>query len=125
MIEHVISFHLLFLCLHIRYANPFVKISSVILQALRLKDKNWKRGGQVLVLLNWLFLDELTFQTLIKNIADIIVRKDDRYVALGWCILVRSLVEFESVPCELPLNGSTIILCQNFYFCSFSKMLIR
>ncbi|XP_008442244.1 uncharacterized protein LOC103486160 isoform X1 [Cucumis melo] len=77
----------------------------MIEHALRLKDKNWKRGGQVLVLLNWLFLDELTFQTLIKNIADIIVRKDDRYVALGWCILVRSLVEFESVPCELPLNG--------------------
>ena len=63
------------------------------------------------MLLNWLFLDELIFLTLIKNIADIIVRKDDRYVALGWCILVRSLVEFESVPCELPLNGSSIILC--------------
>ncbi|XP_011653934.1 uncharacterized protein LOC101210197 isoform X2 [Cucumis sativus] len=77
----------------------------MIEHTLRLKDKNWKRGGQVVVLLNWLFLDELIFLTLIKNIADIIVRKDDRYVALGWCILVRSLVEFESVPCELPLNG--------------------
>ncbi|CAK9319331.1 unnamed protein product [Citrullus colocynthis] len=72
---------------------------------LRFKDKNWQRGGQVMVLLNWLFLDELIFRTLIKNLADIIVRKDDRYVALGWCILVRSLVEFESVPCELSLNG--------------------
>ncbi|XP_038882126.1 uncharacterized protein LOC120073376 isoform X2 [Benincasa hispida] len=77
----------------------------IIEHTLRFKDKNWKRGGQVMVLLNWLFLDELIFQTLIKNLADIIVRKDDRYVALGWCILVRSLVEYESVPCELPLNG--------------------
>ncbi|XP_023543535.1 uncharacterized protein LOC111803391 isoform X3 [Cucurbita pepo subsp. pepo] len=77
----------------------------MIEHTLRFKDKNWKRGGQVMVLLNWLFLDELTFQSLIKNLADIIVRKDDRYVALGWCILVRSLVEFESVPTELSLNG--------------------
>ncbi|XP_022967683.1 uncharacterized protein LOC111467138 [Cucurbita maxima] len=78
---------------------------AMIEHTLRFKDKNWKRGGQVMVLLNWLFLDELTFQSLIKNLADIIVRKDDRYVALGWCILVRSLVEFESVPSELSLNG--------------------
>uniref|UniRef100_A0A6J1DCN8 Uncharacterized protein LOC111019538 n=1 Tax=Momordica charantia TaxID=3673 RepID=A0A6J1DCN8_MOMCH len=77
----------------------------MIEHSLRFKDRNWKRGGQVMVLLNWLFLEELIFQPLIKNLADIIARKDDRYVALGWCILVRSLVEYESVASEFSSNG--------------------
>lgn len=63
-----------------------------------------------MVLLNWLFLDELIFQPLIKNLADIIARKDDRYVALGWCILVRSLVEYESVASEFSSNGTEICI---------------
>lgn len=77
----------------------------MIEHTLRFKVKNWKRGGQVMVLLNWLFLDECIFQSLIKNFAEIIVRKDDRYVSLGWCVLVRSLVEYESVASEFSLNG--------------------
>lgn len=86
-----------------------MNILSIIVQTLRFKVKNWKRGGQVMVLLNWLFLDECIFQSLIKNFAEIIVRKDDRYVSLGWCVLVRSLVEYESVASEFSLNGNTFL----------------
>ncbi|KAM7263746.1 hypothetical protein ACFE04_001429 [Oxalis oulophora] len=66
----------------------------MIEHSLRLKES--KRYNQVIILLDWLFRDEVIFQVLAMNLANIITRKDDRYIAFGWCTLVRSLLEYES-----------------------------
>ncbi|XP_073132125.1 uncharacterized protein [Henckelia pumila] len=70
-----------------------------------LKIKESKHGNQNMILLNWLFLDEGLFQVVIRNLAGIIYRKDDRYVAFGWCILGRSLIEYENVDNNLETSG--------------------
>ncbi|KAL3533814.1 hypothetical protein ACH5RR_007335 [Cinchona calisaya] len=58
-----------------------------------------------MILLNWLFQDEILFQALARNLAEIISRKDDRYIALGWCTLTRSLIEYETSLDKLMTNG--------------------
>ncbi|XP_059646314.1 uncharacterized protein LOC132292139 isoform X2 [Cornus florida] len=60
-----------------------------------LKLKESKHNNQVMILLNWIFQDEFLFEVLATNLASILLRKDDRYIALGWCTLVRGLVEYE------------------------------
>lgn len=45
------------------------------------------------MLLTWLFQDELVFQHLSSALLEIIVRKEDRYIALGWCTLIRGLLD--------------------------------
>ncbi|XP_057488030.1 uncharacterized protein LOC130774052 isoform X2 [Actinidia eriantha] len=60
-----------------------------------LKHKDSKNGNQAMILLNWLYQDETLFQATAVNLANIIWRKEDHYITLGWCILVRGLVEYE------------------------------
>ncbi|GAB4851595.1 hypothetical protein Ancab_030997 [Ancistrocladus abbreviatus] len=60
-----------------------------------LKCKNSKNRIQAMALLNWLFQDEVLFEALAKDLADLVKRKEDRYIALGWCILVRDLLEYD------------------------------
>ncbi|KAL8172138.1 hypothetical protein V2J09_023942 [Rumex salicifolius] len=67
----------------------------LIENSLRFKDS--KNISQAFVLLNWLFQDEVLFNALAKNLATVIQRKEDHYIALGWCSLVRGLVEFDSI----------------------------
>ncbi|KAI3891549.1 hypothetical protein MKX03_033096 [Papaver bracteatum] len=55
--------------------------------------KDARRSNQVLILLNWLFEDELLIEAVAADLVTIIKRKDDRYIALGWCTLIRALVE--------------------------------
>ncbi|KAI3923724.1 hypothetical protein MKW98_011354 [Papaver atlanticum] len=55
--------------------------------------KDSRRSNQVLILLNWLFEDELVFEALAVDQVAIIKRKNDRYIALGWCTLIRALLE--------------------------------
>lgn len=62
-----------------------------------------------MVLFNWLFRDEIIFQALARNFADIIRRKDDHYIAFGWCTLARALVEYEISMNKLITNGKVII----------------
>ncbi|KAG9449451.1 hypothetical protein H6P81_009416 [Aristolochia fimbriata] len=50
---------------------------------------------QVFLLFHWLFQDELLIEPLSSNLAEIIFRKEDSYISLGWCFLVRGLVENE------------------------------
>ncbi|KAL3637259.1 hypothetical protein CASFOL_019558 [Castilleja foliolosa] len=64
-----------------------------------------KKGNQTLILLNWLFQDEVLFQAIVRNMTAIISRRDDRYVALGWCFLGRSLIEFENVANTVSVNA--------------------
>ncbi|KAK8705328.1 hypothetical protein V6N13_048932 [Hibiscus sabdariffa] len=71
--------------------------------SLRFKDS--KHDSQPMILLNWLFQDDLLFQAVVMNLANIIVRKDDRYIAFGWCTLVRRLVEYENVMDQYLFNG--------------------
>lgn len=75
-----------------------------------------KQGNQALIILNWLFQDENFVEAVLRNVSDIISRKDDRYVALGWCILGRSLIEYENIVGEFTTNGNIAIL----YIFSFS-----
>ncbi|KZV50268.1 hypothetical protein F511_23254 [Dorcoceras hygrometricum] len=70
-----------------------------------LKIKESKHGNQNTILLNWLFLDEGLFQVVVRNLAGIISRKDDRYVALGWFILGRRLIEYENPENNLETSG--------------------
>ncbi|OMO71589.1 hypothetical protein COLO4_28165 [Corchorus olitorius] len=81
-----------------------------------LKYKDSKHGGQPIILLNWLFQDELLFQAVAMNLANTITRKDDRYIAFGWCTLVRGLVEYESSMDQFNFNVKILGL-ENFMFC--------
>ncbi|CAL0310061.1 unnamed protein product [Lupinus luteus] len=69
-------------------------LAPIIHNALKCKDS--KHGGQAMILLNWLFQDELLFEPVAEGLASIITRKDDQYLLFGWCVLVRSLVEYEN-----------------------------
>ncbi|KAL1121395.1 hypothetical protein V6Z11_D01G229600 [Gossypium hirsutum] len=70
-----------------------------------LKYKDSKHDNQPVILLNWLFQDEFLFQAVAMNLANIITRKDDRYIAFGWCTLVRGLMEYENVMDQYLFNG--------------------
>ncbi|KAL5729342.1 hypothetical protein ACHQM5_002313 [Ranunculus cassubicifolius] len=61
-----------------------------------LKSKDSRHCNQVLILLNWLFKDDLTFHALAVNLVNIILRKDDRYIVLGWCTLICGLVDYRT-----------------------------
>ncbi|KAF3442571.1 hypothetical protein FNV43_RR16487 [Rhamnella rubrinervis] len=73
--------------------------------SLRYKDVKHSHGCQSMLLLNWLFQDEFIFQAIAANLAKIIGTKDDRFIALGWCTLVRGLVECENAMIQYPLHG--------------------
>lgn len=75
-------------------------------QSLRYKDVKHLHGVQSMLLLNWLFRDEFLFQAIATNLAKIIATKDDRFIALGWCTLVRGLVEYENAMSQYPLHGN-------------------
>ena len=79
----------------------------IIFQSLKCKES--KHGNQAMVLLNWLFQDELLFQALARGLTDIILRKEDRYIALGWCTLVRGLVEYEISMDQFSNNGNVAL----------------
>ncbi|XP_073287340.1 uncharacterized protein [Primulina huaijiensis] len=70
-----------------------------------LKIKESKHGNQNMILLNWLFLEEGLFQVFVRNLAGIISRKDDSYVALGWCLLGRRIIEYENAENNLETSG--------------------
>ncbi|CAN0899283.1 hypothetical protein LINGRAHAP2_LOCUS20190 [Linum grandiflorum] len=74
------------------------KLDDVLIPIIQnsLENKGLGRGGQALLLVNWLFQDAFVFQAVAMNLADIIKTKDDRFISLGWCILVRNLVEYEN-----------------------------
>ncbi|CAH2063814.1 unnamed protein product [Thlaspi arvense] len=63
----------------------------IIEHTLRFKDA--KNSNPAMILLNWLFEDEVLFQDVSRNLSEIISRNEDRFLALGWCLLIRSLVE--------------------------------
>ena len=58
-----------------------------------------------MILLSWLFQDELLFEPVAEALAGVIATKDDRYLLLGWCVLVRSLVEYENSVHQSMLGG--------------------
>ncbi|PIA65155.1 hypothetical protein AQUCO_00100569v1 [Aquilegia coerulea] len=61
-----------------------------------LKSKDSKHCNQVLILLSWLFKDERLFHALGVNLANVVMRKDDNYITLGWCTLIRGLLDSET-----------------------------
>lgn len=82
-------------------------------QSLKYKDS--KHDNQPLILLNWLFQDEFLFEAVAINLANIITRKDDRYIAFGWCTLVRGLMEYENVMDQYLFNGTRMDSLFYFY----------
>lgn len=64
-----------------------------------------KHGNQVMILLSWLFEDEISFQDLANDLKAILSRKEDRYISLGWCTLARSLIEFEVTVDKIVTRG--------------------
>lgn len=70
-----------------------------------LKLRESKNNNQAVLLLNWLFQDEVIFLALASNLADTISRKDDKYIALGWCTLVRAIIDYQSSMNKLITNG--------------------
>ncbi|KAL1312396.1 hypothetical protein HN51_039011 [Arachis hypogaea] len=71
-----------------------------------LKWKDSRHGGQAMILLSWLFQDELIFEPIAEALAGIVaVKKDDRYLLLGWCVLVRGLIEYENSVHQSMLGG--------------------
>lgn len=75
----------------------------IIEQTLRFKDG--KHSNPAMILLNWLFQDESIFQGVSRNLSGIISRNEDRFLALGWCLLIRSLVECEDTGDQGFWNG--------------------
>ncbi|KAF6172893.1 hypothetical protein GIB67_035447 [Kingdonia uniflora] len=60
-----------------------------------LKWKNSRDCNQVIILLNWLFEDQLLLGPLATNLVQVLMRRDDHYVAFGWCKLVCGYVDRE------------------------------
>lgn len=58
-----------------------------------------------MILLDWLFQDSIVFEALVTNFATILLRKDDHYIALGWCILARGLLEDDIFKEKLLASG--------------------
>lgn len=58
-----------------------------------------------MVLLNWLFQDDFLFRAIATDLAKVISTKDDRFIALGWCTLVRALLDHETAMTQFPMNG--------------------
>ncbi|KAK1427113.1 hypothetical protein QVD17_15796 [Tagetes erecta] len=75
----------------------------MIEHSLRSKDSKYK--NQEMILLNWLFLDEVLFQALARSFSDILPRKEDRHIALGWCILARRLIEYDVTMSRFSVTG--------------------
>ncbi|XP_071717853.1 uncharacterized protein [Rutidosis leptorrhynchoides] len=75
----------------------------IIEHSLRSKDMKYK--NQEMIILNWLFQDEVLFEVLSQNFCDILMRKEDHHVALGWCILVRRLIDYDVTMSQLSVTG--------------------
>ncbi|KAI3667410.1 hypothetical protein L6452_42467 [Arctium lappa] len=75
----------------------------IIEHSLRCKESKYK--NQEMILLNWLFQDEVIFQALARNFSDILLRKEDHHIALGWCILARRLIECDVTMGRFPITG--------------------
>ncbi|KAL1194541.1 hypothetical protein V5N11_020604 [Cardamine amara subsp. amara] len=75
----------------------------IIEHTLRFKES--KHGNPAMILLNWLFQDEVLFQAVSRNLSKVILRNEDRFLALGWCLLIRSLVECEDTADQGFWNG--------------------
>jgi hypothetical protein len=73
-----------------------------------LKCKNSKHGGQAIILLNWLFQDELIFLPVAEALTSIVTRKNDRYLLFGWCLLLRSIVDYDSSVHQSMLSGEFV-----------------
>ncbi|KAM6568437.1 hypothetical protein CsatB_016422 [Cannabis sativa] len=73
--------------------------------SFRSKNVKHSNGDQSMILLNWLFQDEFIFQAIARKLAKIIATKDDHFIALGWCTLVRGLVDYESATDQYSMNG--------------------
>lgn len=58
-----------------------------------------------MILMNWLFQDELLFEPVAEALATVIAGKNDRYLLLGWCLLLRSLLEYDSSVHQSMLGG--------------------
>ncbi|KAJ9543843.1 hypothetical protein OSB04_023550 [Centaurea solstitialis] len=70
-----------------------------------LRCKESKHKNQEMILLNWLFQDEVLFQAIARNFSDIVLRKEDHHIALGWCILARRLIEYDVTMGRFPTSG--------------------
>ncbi|XP_021724096.1 uncharacterized protein LOC110691464 [Chenopodium quinoa] len=70
-----------------------------------LRCKESKHPNQTMILMNWLFQDEALFLPLAKDLVNIISRRKDRYIALGWCKLVRSLLMYDTKMTSFSKNG--------------------
>ncbi|KAI3811705.1 hypothetical protein L1987_21434 [Smallanthus sonchifolius] len=70
-----------------------------------LRSKDSKHKNQEMILLNWLFQDEVLFRALARNFSDILLRKEDHHIALGWCILARRLIEYDVTMSRFSVTG--------------------
>lgn len=68
-------------------------LDQILIPMIENSLKGLKHRKQALLLLIWLLEDDLVFQELSSTLAEIITRKEDHYIALGWCTLVRGLVD--------------------------------
>lgn len=76
-----------------------------------LKYRGRKHSNQPMIILNWLFQEKLLCKALVTSLATMISRKEDRYIALGWCTLVRELLEVEITMTQPTKNG----ISENYY----------
>ncbi|MFS8002117.1 putative armadillo-like helical protein [Helianthus anomalus] len=70
-----------------------------------LRSKDSKHKNQEMILINWLFQDEVLFQALARKFSDILLRKEDRHIALGWCILARRLIDYDVTMSRFSVTG--------------------
>lgn len=63
-----------------------------------------------MILLDWLFQDELLFQYIAGNLVEMVSTKEDRFITLGWCTFVRGILEHERAMNQYPMNGEKIYM---------------
>ncbi|RZC75320.1 hypothetical protein C5167_050806, partial [Papaver somniferum] len=74
-----------------------------------------------LILLNWLFQDELVFEALAVDLVTIIKRKNDRCIALGWCTLIRAPVEHGITKKQSSdIGGEATEIIEDFFLFNFT-----
>ncbi|XP_020526344.1 uncharacterized protein LOC18439992 isoform X1 [Amborella trichopoda] len=83
-----------FACICVERGEPLDEVLIPMIEHA-VKSSSSKNCKKICSILCWLFEDEDLFGALSTNLTSIIVKKEDHYIALGWCKLIQYLVDHE------------------------------
>lgn len=86
-----------------KHAEEMVKrnepLDQMLLPLLQhvVKFKGMQNRKKVVLLLQWLSQNEDTFTVLADGLEKLLVENDDHHIVLGWCVVVRELIEKRAI----------------------------